>query len=118
MQLNVHWCSGTVVTALPTSDGGTALHLIVMTKSFAAAELLLRKGASIEALCNRSLQLIHYTCDISDVALIQLVLSSGAQIEALTALGMKPLHLAPIQGSEPIRDVYTKLNECLETWTC
>ena len=96
-------------------DGQTPLHLAVLTKSFAATELLLRRGATIEAECANNLRALHYACRNADPALAQLLIGSGANVEAETRNRLnRPIHFATLSASTTVLSVLLKSSADLE----
>jgi ankyrin repeat protein len=88
-----------------TNDGRTPLHLAVLGENFATAELLLRKGASVEAPCQRGLRPLHYAAQCTTIDLAQLLLGHNATIEAATRTGARPLHWATSQANYDMVDL-------------
>lgn len=82
-----------------TKDGRTPLHVAVLSRNFSTAELLMRRGGSVEAQCANSMRPLHYACEAGDVDLVQLLLSGNAELEAAaTSLRRRPIHIATSNG--------------------
>jgi len=70
------------------------LHLAIVAERFAAAELLLRKRAQIEAQCRSMLRPLHFACVDANPEITRLLLGYNASIEAEDGSGRRPLHTA------------------------
>lgn len=83
-----------------TRDGRSPLHLAVLSDNFATAEVLLRRGASVECQCNKALRPLHYAAmSAQSPDLVQLLLGHGASTEAECGDGRRPLHYVSSAGN-------------------
>ncbi len=78
------------------------MHLAIVADRFAAAELLLRKGAPIEAQRRSMLRPLHHACVDANPEITRLLLGYNANIEAEDGSGRRHLHTACFQGSLPL----------------
>ena len=79
---------------LETNMANTLLHLPALKGRTGAAELLLTKGASIEATGSHNFTPLHCAAKSGQTGLVELFLEKGASIEALDIIGNTPLHCA------------------------
>jgi ankyrin repeat protein len=85
-------------------DGWTALHLAAFFAQAPVVELLLERGAVVNA---RSQNLnanmpLHAAVVLSDVATVKLLLGHGAEVNATQAGGFTPLHGAAAAGKAEV----------------
>lgn len=92
--------------AAPRSpDGWSALHLAAHFGQTAAAELLVRHGADVQAISANSMgnTPLHATlAGRGDLELVALLLAHHADVNARAAAGVTPLHLAAARGQPEI----------------
>lgn len=77
-------------------DGFSALHLAAWFGQVGAAELLLARGADVEAVADNGtgLRPLHSAAAGGHTVIVHLLLDRGADIEAAQAGGVRPIHSA------------------------
>jgi hypothetical protein len=83
-------------------EGGTALHYAVASEDIALVQLLLNRGADIEAKSNDKETALHVAAGEGNTAVVQLLLDRGADIEAKSEYERRALHLAAAHRSEAV----------------
>ncbi|MBR1608726.1 MAG: ankyrin repeat domain-containing protein, partial [Kiritimatiellae bacterium] len=83
-----------------TESGMTPLHYAARIDRFEAAWRLLRAGAPVDAVVEKTRTTpLHWAADRDSVDAIRLLLAHGADPEARAANGFTPLHFAARHGS-------------------
>lgn len=91
-----------------SGDGWTALHLTAYFGKRDAAELLLKRGASVHELSTNFMTNTPLHAAVAgkqDLALITLLLEHGADVNARSASGYTALHLAASRGNDALVDL-------------
>ena len=89
---------GMPVDALLREGGWTPLHTAILYKKREAVELLLDRGANIEAVYGGMTPPLRAICDAESEDLASLLLDRGASAHAVTAHGSTALHYAACMG--------------------
>ena len=90
---------GARVSLRSTSGGGLLpLHQAAVTGQSAMCELLLERGAQIDAVDDNDSTALHYAAAAGALATVQVLLKSRANVKARQAQGLTPAHWAAHKG--------------------
>lgn len=74
--------------------GETALHLAVKNNDFRLVEILINRGANVNAITNYKATPLHYAASFAKNNVINLLAQKGSNINAVDSNGKKPLDWA------------------------
>lgn len=83
---------------LAEDNGGTALHWAAVNGHIAIAELLLERGAPLEAVDNEGATPLHRAARNNHRVLVTRIIENGANINVANLVGHTPLHSAANNG--------------------
>lgn len=83
---------------LAEDNGGTVLHWAAVNGHIAVAELLLEKGAPLEAVDNEGATPLHRAARNNHHVLVTRIIENGANINVANLVGHTPLHSAASNG--------------------
>jgi ankyrin repeat protein len=78
--------------------GQTALHLAAMYRKTYAVQILIEKGASVNAVTTDNETPLHFASKRGNLETVALLIEKGASVNAVTTDNETPLHLASIYG--------------------
>jgi ankyrin repeat protein/TPR repeat protein len=84
-----------------SGEGQTALHQAMRAKDVTVAELLIARGADVNAKAKTGYTPLHVAAGLGKLERVRLLLSKGASVDAMDTHGT-PLHAAVVQGQEGI----------------
>ena len=96
---------GSQVINQTTSSARTALHLAAERGYRAIVDILLAKGAAVDATTRKGETPLHLAIDSSYVAIAKVLLAKGAAVNVETSQGQTPLHLAAERNLVAIAEV-------------
>jgi ankyrin repeat protein len=82
-----------------TETGATPLHFACASESTDVVELLISKGAEVDAMNDSHYTPLHFAAAYDRPEIIKLLLGHGAQIEARSLEAETPLHMAAYSGA-------------------
>jgi ankyrin repeat protein len=94
---------------LQTSYRQTALYLMAACGHEAVVQLLLEKGADVDAKDNDGGTALHKTAGSGHEAVVRLLLEKGADVDAKSNDGWTALHWAAESGHEAVVQLLTPL---------
>jgi ankyrin repeat protein len=80
-------------------DFTTPLHIAAFKGNVDIAELLINKGASVNALATNNETPLHWAADRGNSETVALLIEKGASVNALTTSNETPLHRAALSGN-------------------
>jgi len=91
-----------VVSTRMATDGSTPLHWAAAFDSEAAAELLIKKGADVNAKADNGSTPLHWAANKNTEAVAKLLVDNSADVNAVTVNGFAPLHWAAYRNATAI----------------
>ncbi|WP_143689805.1 ankyrin repeat domain-containing protein [Wolbachia endosymbiont of Nilaparvata lugens] len=94
--------AGADVNAVTSAEEETPLHVAVRCDNGKLVELLLKKGAIVNAIDNLGMTPLHFALKYDNEKLVELLLEKGANISSVDMRGQTSLHIAVHYGREEL----------------
>lgn len=96
-----------------TPANATPLCIAIVRRKLNAAELLLKRGANVNALLSHNLTPLHIAAERGEPTIVQLLLNFKANANAITDSGESPLHLAAKSNAQRAAQVLINFNAAM-----